>query len=221
MPWNCKHTLYPLIIISIFHSLFNLKTWREVLNLSLSHSVPSNFSLCAAPLSLSTDPPTPYLPPSITLDVLVHILPVRWMNPLSLDPLRSGASHATCNNPIGSVRTHRCTPCASHAPVGIYTSHRHHALRLSQLEHASWCCDLAASRLQCSRIGNGDRQFVGEQHVVGLIAHGAGWRESVSLSVECLLQWQSSSPDKEQQQAYCHLPPHHPNQHCSALPLFN
>lgn len=47
--------------------------------------------------------------------------------------------------------------------------------------------------------GNDGRQFVGEQQVVGLIARGAGWRESVSLSVECLLHRRSWSPDKEQQ----------------------
>lgn len=47
--------------------------------------------------------------------------------------------------------------------------------------------------------GNDERQFVGEQQVVGLIARGAGWRESVSLSVECLLHRRSWSPDKEQQ----------------------
>lgn len=48
-------------------------------------------------------------------------------------------------------------------------------------------------------LANGKRQFVCEQQVVGLIAHGVSWKESSVLSVECLLQRQSSSPDKEQQ----------------------
>lgn len=48
-------------------------------------------------------------------------------------------------------------------------------------------------------LANGKRQFVFKQQVVGLIAHGAGWKESSLLSAECLLQRQSSSPDKEQQ----------------------
>lgn len=48
-------------------------------------------------------------------------------------------------------------------------------------------------------LANGKRQFVCEQQVVGLIAHGAGWNASSLLSMECLLQRQSSSPDKEQQ----------------------
>ncbi|MEQ2187705.1 hypothetical protein GOODEAATRI_007302, partial [Goodea atripinnis] len=50
-----------------------------------------------------------------------------------------------------------------------------------------------------SRIGSDERQFVWGQQVVGLIAHNAGWKKSVSLRVECLLHWWSSSPDKEQQ----------------------
>lgn len=48
-------------------------------------------------------------------------------------------------------------------------------------------------------LANGKRQFVCKQQVVGLIAQVAGWKKSSLLSVECLLQRQSSSPDKEQQ----------------------
>lgn len=44
-----------------------------------------------------------------------------------------------------------------------------------------------------------ERQFAGRQQVVGLIARDAGWRESISQRVECLLHRWSSSPDKEQQ----------------------
>lgn len=62
-----------------------------------------------------------------------------------------------------------------------------------------WCFNSAAFFLHRRRIGNDEKQFVGKQQVAGLIAHGAGWKESVLLSVECLLHWQRSSPDKEQQ----------------------
>lgn len=164
----------------------------------------NQFSVLSCELDSNHHPhPTPYLPSSITVDGLVQILPLRWMNSLSLDPMRCGTSHTTCNKTIDEVRAHKCTHFISHPLELIYTSRRnpvHSGWKKARcLQVASWCFDTAAFLLQWSRIGNEERQFVGEQQVVGLIAHGAGWRESVLLSVECLLHWQSSSPDKEQQ----------------------
>lgn len=141
-------------------------------------------------LPLQTSPP-----PSITADAVVQILTSRWMFSLSLDPLRFVTFHTTRNE---TITVH--TWMDLYEPLWVWR-------KTISCCFFFWCFNLAAFLLRRSRIGSDERQFVGEKQVVGLIVRDAGWKESVSLRVECLLHWWSSSPDKEQQQAYCHLPP--------------
>lgn len=123
---------------------------------------------------------------------------------LSLDHLKYGTYHTTCNKTISKTHTHiSYTLYFSLLRISLYEPLESCAFwrnksKLSVLSSVEVLTRLPFL-LQESRIGNEERQFVGEQQVFGLIAHGAGWRESVLLSVECLLHWQSSSPDKEQQ----------------------
>lgn len=98
------------------------------MNLSPSDSIPNDFSVSSCDLIPPPSLPTPYLPSSITVDGLVQILPLRWMNSLFLDLLRYGTSHAICNKTIAGARTHThiCTHFISHSLEWIYMSRRNH-----------------------------------------------------------------------------------------------
>lgn len=84
----------------------------------------------------------------------------------------------------------------AHLPIRtVFLPPRNESLRSSALwveEHCvgEHCLDVltpTAFRLQRGCNGRGERQFVGEQQVVGLIAGGAGWREGAPLGAETRL----------------------------------